>query len=194
MSHILVELISEMTQLTPDESLAIEESFPIKTYPKGTILLKVGQVAKEAYFVISGCIRNYEILEGEEKTWDFYTDHQSAANFNSLVYGSPSTKNMVCSEETTVAIVNTKKEQELYTKFPRFETFCRTGMEQMFGTQQEEMSKFSILSPEDKYQHVLKKRPGLINRVPQYQLASYLGIKPETLSRIRKRISEKKLN
>lgn len=192
MKHILVEILSEMTKLTPDETLAIERSFPMKTFPKGTYLLKEGQIAKDAYFVVSGCVRSYELLDGEEKTLDFFTENQSAANFLSLANGKPSSLNFVCSEETTVAIINGEKEKELYKAFPRFETFCRTGMEQMIGKQQEEISKFLKLNPEERYQNLLKERPNLMNRVPQYQLASYLGIKPETLSRIRKRIIGKK--
>lgn len=189
--HILVNILSEITALSSDEIVAIENSFPIKTYPKGTYLLKEGQIAKDAYFVINGCIRNYELVEGEEKTWDFYTENQSAANFNSLANGTKSNVNLVCTEESIISIINTEKEKELYVKFPRFETFCREGMEQMMGNQQEELFKFIKLSPEKRYENLLNERPNLLNRVPQYQLASYLGIKPETLSRIRKRITEK---
>lgn len=190
--HILVNILSEITTLSFDEVVAIENSFPIKTFQKKSYLLKEGQIAKDAYFVVNGCIRNYELIEGEEKTWDFYTENQSAANFNSLANGTKSTVNLVCTEETIVAIINTEKEKELYVKFPRFETFCREGMEQMMGNQQEKLFKFIKLSPEKRYENILEERPNLLNRVPQYQLASYLGIKPETLSRIRKRITKKK--
>jgi len=191
MSHVLVAILSKMTPLTSIEVLAIENSFPLKTYSKGTYLLRAGRIARDAYFVVKGCIRSYELFNGEERTLNFYTENQSAANFNSLANGIASVINFVCTEETTVAIVNPEKEKELYRKFPRFETFCREGMEQMMGNQQEEISKFFKLSPEERYKNLLQERSGLIHRVPQYQLASYLGIKPETLSRIRKRISQK---
>jgi len=192
MEHILVKVMSGMTRLNPEEVLAIENSFPMKTYSKGKFLLKSGQTAKDAYFVVEGCIRNFELADGEERTLDFYTENQSAADFNSLANSIPSSINLVCTEETTVAIINGTKEKELYQKFPRFETFCREGMEQMMGQQQAALAKFFKLNPEERYQNLLQERPGLINRVPQYQLASYLGIKPETLSRVRKRIFEKR--
>lgn len=194
MKHILVEILSEMTTLSPEEVKEVEQSFPLQTYPKGTYLLKEGQVAKESYFVVKGCVRNYELLDGEENTLDFYTENQSVANFNSLATGKPSTINFVCTEETTVTKINGEIEKELYRKIPRFETFCREGMEQMMGNLQNELSVFLKLKPEERYQKVLKERPDLINRVPQYQLASYLGIKPETLSRIRKRVFKKGKN
>ncbi len=193
MEHVLVQIISEMTPLTSEEELAIQNSFPVKTYSKGTYLLKNGQIAKEAYFVVEGCIRSYELLDGEENTLDFYTENQSAANFNSLATKTPSTLNFVCAEETTVALVNAEKEKVFYDSFPRFERFCREGMEQMIGIQLTNAADFLKQNPDERYEHLLKERPTLINRVPQYQLASYLGIKPETLSRVRKRISEKKI-
>lgn len=191
MGHILIDIFSEMTHLNNEEISAIEKSFPLKTFPKGTFLLKKGQVAKDAYFVVKGCIRSYELNEEEENTLDFYTENQSAANFNSLANEKPSSINFICAEETTVAIINKEKESKLYKKFPRFETFCREGMEQMMGKQQEEILKFLKLNPEERYQNLLNSRPTLVHRVPQYQIASFLGIKPETLSRIRARLAKK---
>ncbi|MCB0628610.1 MAG: Crp/Fnr family transcriptional regulator [Saprospiraceae bacterium] len=188
MSHILVQLMSQLTRLTEEEESAIEKSFPIRTFEKGTYLLKEGQIAKDAYYVISGCIREYELLDGDEKTTSFFTEDQSVANFYSMANQAPSRVNFVCAEDTTVAVLNAEKESELYRKFPRFETFCRTGMEQMMGTRQEQLADLITLKPEQRYRKLLEQRPELLNRVPQYHLASYLGIQPETLSRIRKRI------
>lgn len=191
MKNILVEIMSQLTSLSEEEIEAIEESFPIKTFEKGTFLMKQGEVARNAYYVVEGIIREYELLDGEEKTTAFYTENDSAANFNSLANGTLSNRNFVCEEKTTVAIINAEKEQKLYENFPRFETFCRSGMEQMFGAQLEKMADTLAMKPEERYLKLMEERPNLINRVPQYHLASYLGIKPETLSRIRKRIVSK---
>lgn len=191
MKHILVEILSSLTTISEDEALDIEQSFPVKTYDKGTYLLKEGQIAKSAYFVVEGCIREYELRDGIEKTTGFFTENQSAANFQSLAGKVPSKQNFVCAEKTTVAVLNSEKEQELYRKHPRFETFCRTGMEKMMGDKHNELAEFISLKPEERYLKLQEDRPELINRVPQYQIASYLGIKPETLSRIRKRLIKK---
>lgn len=191
MEHILVQFMSQLTTLSEDESLAIQESFPIKKFEKNHLLLKEGMIAQNAFFVIKGCIREYELIDGEEKTTAFYTENQSAVNFNSQANQSPSSKYFECAEETTVAILNGAKEKALYQKYPRFESFCRQGMEQMMGTQQEALAKFIVSGPKERYLQLLNERPELFNRVPQYQIASYLGIKPETLSRIRKKITKK---
>jgi CRP-like cAMP-binding protein len=165
--------MSNFIELNEEESKSIEEAFPIMNFEKGHELLKTGQVAKDAFLVIEGCIRKY------------------AFNVDSIANRSPSKYFLTCTEKTTVAIINAEKETELYKKHPRFGEVCRVEMEKMMGQSQEKLSIFMRSTPEERYLSILKDRPDLINRVPQYQLASYLDIKPETLSRIRKRISLK---
>ena len=191
MNHVLVELMSELTPLSENEKMDIESSFPIETYEKGTFLIQEGQIARNAYHVIQGLIREYKLVGGEEKTTAFYSEGQSAINFNSIVNEAPSKVNFVCGEQTTVAILNSEKEKELYKKHPRFETFCRKGMEAMMGVKQSQLTEIITLKPEKRYEKLQRERPELLNRVPQYQVASYLGISPEALSRIRSRLSTK---
>lgn len=191
MKHVLVEIMSGLTLLSEEEKVAIEQCFPMKTFSKGVYLLREGQIAKDAYFLLKGCVREYKLADAEEKTTAFYTENQSVVNFNSITNQTPSTLNFVCEEDTTVAIVNAEKEKELYEKYPRFEAFCRSGVEQMIGAKQEQMAEFIALKPEQRYQKLQAERPDLLNRVPQYHIASFLGIKPETLSRIRARLVEK---
>jgi signal-transduction protein with cAMP-binding, CBS, and nucleotidyltransferase domain len=189
MENTLVNMMSNFIELTDEEKKGILEAFPIKTYTKETNLLKEGQIAKDAFLVIKGCVRKYSIKDGEEKTSAFYTEFQSAINFDSMANKSPSKYYFTCTEDTTVSILNSEKESALYKKFPRFGEVCRVEMEKMLGESQDEMSLFINSTPQERYLNLLKNRPDLMQRVPQYQLASYLGIKPETLSRIRKRVS-----
>lgn len=189
MENTLVEMMSNLIELTDEEKKGILEAFPIKTYTKGTILLKENQIAKNAFVVIKGCIREYYIQDGEEITSEFYTELQSAANFDSMTNNKPSKYYFTCTEDTTVAIMNPEKETALYKKFPRFGEVCRVEMEKILGESQEKLSNFKNSTPKERYLNLVKNRPDLTQRVPQYQLASYLGIKPETLSRIRKKIT-----
>jgi DNA-binding MarR family transcriptional regulator len=82
-------------------------------------------------------------------------------------------------------------EAEMFSKFPKFETLCRILAEEFLAKQQIDFDEFKTSSPEQRYLNLLQKRPDLIQRVPQHQLASYLGIKPQSLSRLRARILDK---
>tara|TARA_R110002049_G_scaffold14886_6_gene61955 strand:- start:2774 stop:3352 length:579 start_codon:yes stop_codon:yes gene_type:complete len=191
MKNTLVEMMSSFIDLSSEEKQGILNAFPIKTFLKDTDLLKEGQIAKDAFAVIKGCIRKYSVEDGEEVTTEFYTECQSAVNFDSMANGKPSKYYFTCTEDTTVAILNSEKENALYKKFPRFGEVCRVEMEKMLGTSQENLSTFKNATPTKRYLNVLENRPDLLQRVPQYQLASYIGVKPETLSRIRRKINKK---
>jgi len=191
MENTLVEMMSNFIVLTDDEKQGILEAFPIKKFPKESFLLKEGQVSKDAFVVIKGCIRKYHIQDGNEITSELYTELQAASDIDSMANQKQSKYYLICVEDTIVAIMNPEKENELYQKFPRFAEVCRVEMEKMIGTNHEKFLTFKNSTPKERYLNLIKERPDLINRVPQYQIASYLGIKPETLSRIRKRISIK---
>lgn len=188
MKNILVEMMSNFMELNEEQKQAIKDAFPVRTFLKDTELLKEGQIAKDAYAVIKGCIREYYIHDGEEITTEFYTETQSAVNFDSMSNGKPSKYYFKCAEETIVAILNPEKENALYEKFPHFGAVCRVEMEKMLGASQGNFLAFKNATPTERYLNLSKNRPDLLQRVPQYQLASYLGIKAETLSRIRKKV------
>ena len=193
MSNILVQQLSQFTSVSSEEALAIEASFPIRQYNKNDFLLSEGQIAKDAYLLIEGCVRKYALNDGEELTTEFYIEGDSVADHYSLANQIPSNHFYVCVENSTVAVVNADKETALYKKIPRFEAICRVEFEKMMAATMEEKASFAQKDPEAKYLHLLHEKPTLLNRVPEYQIASYLGIKPETLSRIRKRITLKQL-
>jgi hypothetical protein len=105
---------------------------------------------------------------------------------------TPSEYNLSCIEDTILTVSNADMEVEVNGKFPKFETLCKILSEEFLAKQQIDFDMFKTSSPEQRYLNLLQKRPDLIQRVPQHQLASYLGIKPQSLSRLRARILEKK--
>ena len=99
--------------------------------------------------------------------------------------------NLVCVEDTTVVFSNEAEAQEMFKRFPRFETISRIVMEEYFTEQRKLLMAYVADSPEQRYLKLMETRPDLLQRAPQYQLASYIGVKPESLSRIRKRMTLK---
>ena len=190
MKNILFDFISKYVALTEAEEQAILALDIFRSVKKGTILLKEGQRSKESYFVLSGCVRTYYIIDGEEKTTAFYTEME-AVTPHCVISKTPSEYYVSCVEDSIITVSNADMELEINAKFPKFETMCRILSEERLAQQQIDFDKFKTSSPEQRYLDLLTSRPDLIQRVPQHQLASFLGVKPQSLSRLRARILEK---
>lgn len=184
----VLRFVSQFDSLTSEEAEEIGAHLKAKAFKKGQILVKEGEITRECYFVIKGCLRQYVILDGDEKTTEFYTENQAAVLFSSYTSQSKSTSYLVSNENSIVIVGTPTEEDKMYQKFPKLAHITRMMLEQDFGQIQNKLTHFITSSPEERYQHLLSHRPDLLQRVPQHQLASYLGITPESLSRIRKRI------
>ena len=192
MKNTLIQYFSKITPLSADEIQLLTDTMLIKQVKKDSFLLKEGQLNKDTFFILDGLVREYKVIDGEEITTHFFSEEQWIISLTSFTEETPSTHNLICMEDTTVVIGNETKAQELFKQYPRFETVSRMVMESVFSEQQKTMSAYLTDSPEQRYLRLFETKPDLIQRVPQYQLASYIGVKPESLSRIRKRISQNK--
>ncbi len=187
MEQVLFDFIERYMELSPDEKQLIRELSIIQSYKKGAILLKEGKVSYDSYFVLEGCLRTFSLKNNEEKTTEFYTEMEVLPPASSLD-GSPSLYSISCVEDTVVCISNPELEQAAFARFPRFEMMCRVLSEQLVAKARLELDKFKTSSAEERYLALIESRPDLFQRVPQHQLASYLGITPESLSRLRGRL------
>jgi CRP-like cAMP-binding protein len=187
MHSALFEFIEQYMVLTPEEKQAIAELQVFRTYKKGTVLLEEGKYSPETYFVLKGMIRVYYLIEGEERTTAFYTEMEGLTPV-CTVTKAPSEYYIACVEDCILTVSNDEMEQELFEKFPRFESLCRVLSERLLAKNRAQFDHFKTASPEQRYLQLVEERPELIQRAPLNQLASFLGITPESLSRIRKRI------
>lgn len=187
MTNEIVKHLSKYITVNKELEDAVIESNFIKHYPKDTILLSEGKISNECYFIIKGCIRSFYIKDGEDKTIEFYTEEQAVTP---SAYGRnlPSEHYLECVEDTIAGVGTPELETNLYKKFPQLVELNQALGEAIMARFQDTFAEFKMASPEERYLNILKNRPELIQRVPQHQIASYLGIKPESLSRIRKRL------
>ena len=191
MENILFDFISKYISLSEDEKNALLSLGLFHSVKKGTVLLKEGQKTQDSFFVLKGCIRVYYIIDGEEKTTAFYTE-MDVLTPHCVISKAPSEYFISCVEDSILTVSNSDMGEEMNSKFPKFDIMCRMLSEELLAKQRIDFDEFKMTSPEQRYLNLLQKRPDLIQRVPQHQLASYLGIKPQSLSRLRARILEKK--
>jgi CRP-like cAMP-binding protein len=191
MNNLLFDFIGKYISLTEEEKNAILSLDLFHSVKKGTILLSEGQKSNESYFVLQGCLRTYYLIDSEEKTTAFYTEME-ALTPPCVVNKTPSEYYVSCIEDSILLISNSDMEAEVNSKFPKFEIMCRMLSEELLAKERIDFDEFKTSSPEQRYLNLIQKRPDLLQRVPQHQLASYLGIKPQSLSRLRSRILEKK--
>ena len=177
--------------LSPEEARDMDRLVPIKQFKKGTVLLNAGDVATESWFCIEGCVHMYYDVDGDLRTTEFYTEGQPVASLYSFINQVPANHYLACVEDSTLVVWTYAAERELFGKYPNLESSCRVTIESDFGEHQERMASLLTRTPEQRYLDLMEQRPDLLQRVPQYLLASYLGVTPESLSRIRKRIVSK---
>jgi CRP-like cAMP-binding protein len=178
--------------LTDEEIEVLRHMMTIKTFKKGTFLLKEGQIATLVYNNLKGCVREYYLKDGEEKTISFYTEGDAVSSTQSYVLQVPSKHYLECIEDTTLTVVSYKNDVEFKKRFPRLAIMCYSKTEEELGVYQGLTAEYMVSTPEERYLKLVETRPDLLNRVPQYQLASYIGVTPESLSRIRNRIHSRR--
>lgn len=191
MKNQLVEYFSKISSLSPDEATAIADSAIIKTFEKGTFLLQEGQMTISTFFVFQGLVRQYSLVDSEEKTTAFFTEGQWIISLSSFDTPKPSPHSWVCDEDCVLLVGNDAAAQSLFKVHPRLEFIARKIVENTFAEFQATVTTYLTDTPEQRYVRLMETRPSLIQRIPQYQLASYIGVKPESLSRIRRRLAKK---
>lgn len=193
MENIIFDFISRYITLTAEEEKDFIKLNTFKSYKKGTLLLKEGELSDKCYFILKGCLRIFYIVDGEEKTTEFYTELEGV-NPHCVVEKKPSTYNIACVEDCILTVGNPEMEAIMFEKFPKFEILFRKLSEELLTKSQITLDDYKISSPEQRYLKLQQSRPDLIQRIPQHQLSSFLGITPQSLSRIRARILKKEKN
>jgi CRP-like cAMP-binding protein len=158
----------------------------------GDHLQRAGTVAKNAAFVASGCLRTYVIdAKGKEHIVQFAPETWWVADNISLSSGAPSEYFIEALEDTQLLLIDSRSHETLVEKVPAYASAFRKGLQRHSAAKDERIVSAISASAEDRYLQFLKTYPSLATRVPQWMLASYLGISPETVSRIRRKLMVK---
>jgi CRP/FNR family transcriptional regulator, anaerobic regulatory protein len=188
MTNQIIKSIKSLVPLNSDEEGAFLQILEVKSFKKKEFLLQEGQVCNKVTFINSGCMRLFYNVEGVENTVQFFFGDSWYTDYASFLTGRRTIENMQALQVSEV--VQFKKEDlyKLYNQFPTFDRVGRVMAENAFLSLSQLNQMLTNEEPEIRYLNLLKQRPELVQQIPQHYIASYLGIKPESLSRIRKRI------
>lgn len=184
----LISFLSSFPSLDKTTIEQLSEMIPVISPNKGTVLLSEHQIPQECYFVLKGLVRQYQIIDGNERTTEFYTESNGTVSSAHYSDQTPSSFNLECMEDCLLIAGNLELDEANFKEFPELMEITKQMLESDLNTMKEKHSNFILSSPKERYQYFLESRPDLANRVPLHQVASYLGMTPESLSRIRKRI------
>jgi len=171
-----------------EEWQAFADILKDKTLKKKDMLLEAGQICNFIGFLNSGVIREYAFENGKESTVDFVTENQFIVDFQSFIKGTPSTQYLEALTDTSMVVFKKKDIDALFDKYKIWERFGRLIVEELFCSMEQKRKKIIATTHEEQYHNFASAYPQVVQQVPQYYIASYLGLTPEHLSRIRKRI------
>lgn len=177
-----IETLDEQT-LGAVEDLSVE-----KTFKKGDLLLKQGEICKFSFTIIDGVARKFYNGEKKEITTEFYFADDLALSFNSYLLQKPSEELIECVTDLQVKCISRDNFEQLKQSFPKLVTFDLLFTELYASWLEERLFDFNVLSATERYKKLICKSPKYFQQIKLTHIASYLGISLETLSRIRSKI------
>jgi CRP-like cAMP-binding protein len=186
---LLLANVEKHISLTPAEVAFLTPLLKSKSLNIGDFLLREGEICKYESFVTKGCVKTYyQDEDGLEHIIDFSIEEWWADDLYSLLTQTPSRSNIKAIEPTEVIRISKPDLESLYQKVPKFERFFRILFQNAFITQRDQINQALAASAEERYLLFLKKKPYADRRFSQKDIASYLGITPQFLSAMRKRL------
>lgn len=161
--------------------------FVEKVVTSKTIILNEGEVANKVYFIKKGCLREWFNKDGKDITFQFFFENQAVASFDSFMNNKPSIFTIESIEPSILLSINKDDFEEIRSIVPKFQDGFQDYLLQRFGNYSQLFLSHIKNSPQERYAELVKNHPEIIQRIPQHYIASYLGITPILLSRIRNR-------
>lgn len=192
MFSLLRAHIEKRVHLSDEEFEISAKFFELKKLRKNQFLLNEGEICTHIGFVNSGCLRQYSIdNKGTEHIIQFAIEDWWVSDLHSFLSGKPSEFNVDALQDSEVLLLEKSARDELLDNCPKMERFFRLLIEANHVATNQRIADSLSASAEERYLKFIKTYPKLFETVPQNQIASYLGITPQSLSRIRKELTQK---
>lgn len=186
----LIQTLNYIVTLETNEIEFLKNAFKEIQIKKGDFFLKAGDFNNQLGFIQKGLIRYFVYKNEEESTLEFSKEGEFVAEYQSLVQKSQSIQCIQAIEDTTILVMTSDDLQNLYINFKNGDRIGRMVIEHRFNVLVNQLMSIYTHNPDQRYLHFIKTYPELVQRVPQYHIASYVGVKPQSLSRIRKRFTQ----
>jgi len=186
------KLYANLTQFVPfsdEEFQSIAPSFSYRQLKKKEHWLNVGAICTEVVFVVRGGLRVYYSKDGSERSIEFFFENSWFTDFESWLTKKPSSLGVDALENCEIITISFRDLYTLYDLYPKCDRIGRLIAENTIIRICNRSNSLLADTPQERYVKLLEEHPDIIDRVPQYYIASFLGIEPESLSRIRKKIS-----
>jgi CRP/FNR family transcriptional regulator, anaerobic regulatory protein len=193
MTNKILNHIRQIAVVSEEEQAAFEAILEFKEVKKKDFALKEGDYCDKIFFINSGIFRLYYNIDGEENTYSFCVENCWYTDFESYLTNKKTEVNLQALEDCSIIRFKKTDIETLYRKYHNIERIGRILIEQAFVEEIEETRLANSCSAEERYLKLTMSNPELFQRIPQYHIASYLNIKPESLSRIRKRMAQRKV-
>jgi CRP-like cAMP-binding protein len=182
--------VSPIITFTEAEKQVLESAFSFRQVPRKFKLAEEGKVARELFFICKGLVRLYYTKDGLEITGYIFREKLFASSHDSFLRQLPSIQTLETLEDCDLLVISKAGLEQLYEKLPKMHILARKVAEQRFINAQMMLSSFILDSPEERYRKFEEQHGDLLLRVPHHIIASFLGITPVSMSRIRKRMME----
>ena len=189
---VLRSYLEARASFTDEEFAFVRERFIPTTLPAGEFLQRAGDVPRHGAFVATGCLRSYVIdANGKEHIIQFAPETWWLADGTSLMTGAPSQYFFDAVEDSQLLLIDPPSQQLLLDHVPGYAAAFRTGLQKHSAAKDQRIVTTLTTTAEERYLEFIDRYPSLAQRVPQWMMASYLGVSPETVSRVRKNLSRK---
>lgn len=188
-ANSLLEYINQHVHLTSEEQTIVLQKFRVRKFLKNQFVVQNGDICHYENFVISGCLKAFYIDDnGEEHVVFFAVENWWMTDLGSFITQTPAQLNVQCLENSILAQIHYNDLQQLYSEVPKLERFFRLIIQNAFVAAQKRVIDNFSLSATERYLKFRDRYPNIEQRVPQYLIASYIGITKEFLSKIRSQI------